>query len=70
MDPFASAPSSLAGSQPSNDQMMDQLKQQLAQAYAEEFFTVRFFASTPLHSLPTSSKCEAVSLHQKARLFL
>lgn len=40
MDPFGAPPSSLSGTQASNEHMMGQLKQQLAQAYAEEFFSV------------------------------
>lgn len=40
MDPFSSPPPSGSGSGASNEMMMDQVKQQLAQAYAEEFFSV------------------------------
>ena len=42
MDPFSSPPPSGSASGMSNEVMMDQVKQQLAQAYAEEFFGVRF----------------------------
>jgi hypothetical protein len=41
MDPFSSPPPSGSGEGPSNEVVMDQVKQQLAQAYAEEFFGVR-----------------------------
>jgi hypothetical protein len=40
MDPFWSPPPSGSGSGASNEIMMDQVKQQLAQASAEEFFSV------------------------------
>lgn len=40
MDPFSSPPPSGSGSGVSNEVMMDQVKHQLAQAYAEEFFGV------------------------------
>lgn len=41
MDPFSSPPPSGSAEGPSNEVVMDQVKQQLAQAYAEEFFGVR-----------------------------
>lgn len=44
MDPFSSPPPSGSASGMSNEVMMDQVKQQLAQAYAEEFFGVRFLS--------------------------
>lgn len=40
MDPFASPPLPGSGHEVSNEVMMDQVKQQLAQAYAEEFYGV------------------------------
>lgn len=40
MDPFSSPPPSGSRSGISNEMMMDQVKQQMAQAYAEEFFSV------------------------------
>uniref|UniRef100_A0A1D1YBY4 Mitochondrial import inner membrane translocase subunit Tim13 n=1 Tax=Anthurium amnicola TaxID=1678845 RepID=A0A1D1YBY4_9ARAE len=46
MDPFTSSPSSsgsLSSSGPSTEVLMDQLKVQLAQAYAEEFLEVILF---------------------------
>jgi hypothetical protein len=50
MDPFSSPPPSSSGSGVSNEMMMDQVKQQLAQAYAEEFFGVRISGSSSLSS--------------------
>lgn len=44
MDPFSSPPPSGSGVGVSNEVMMDQVKHQLAQAYAEEFFGVTFFS--------------------------
>jgi len=41
MDPFSSPSPSGSGLGVSNDMVMGQVKQQLAQAYAEEFFGVR-----------------------------
>lgn len=38
MDPFASPSIGTGVAPPSNDVVMDQVKQQLAQAHAEEFF--------------------------------
>ncbi|KAG6554430.1 hypothetical protein Mapa_004347 [Marchantia paleacea] len=56
MDPFGAPPSSLSGTQPSNEHMMGQLKQQLAQAYAEEFFsTVRDKCFTKCVPKPSTS---------------
>jgi hypothetical protein len=39
MDPFSSPPPSGSAEGPSNEVVMDKVKQQLAQAYAEEFFS-------------------------------
>jgi import inner membrane translocase subunit TIM13 len=39
MDPFSSPPLSGSAEGPSNEVVMDKVKQQLAQAYAEEFFS-------------------------------
>lgn len=50
MDPFSSPSPSSSGSGVSSEMMMDQVKQQLAQAYAEEFFGVRISAPTSLSS--------------------
>ncbi|BBN01468.1 mitochondrial import inner membrane translocase subunit TIM13 [Marchantia polymorpha subsp. ruderalis] len=56
MDPFGAPPSSLSGTQASNEHMMGQLKQQLAQAYAEEFFsTVRDKCFTKCVPKPSTS---------------
>lgn len=46
MDPFSSPPLSGSAEGPSNEVVMDKVKQQLAQAYAEEFFSVRNLCPT------------------------
>ncbi len=46
MDPFSSPPPSGSGEGPSNEVVMDKVKQQLAQAYAEEFFSVKNLCPT------------------------
>jgi hypothetical protein len=40
MDSFSSPSMSSSGSQPSNEAVMEQIKAQLAQAYAQEFLEV------------------------------
>ena len=55
MDPFSSPSPSSSGSGVSNEMMMDQVKQQLAQAYAEEFFGVSIFETSSL--LSTTFRC-------------
>lgn len=55
MDPFSSPPPSGSGEGPSNEVVMDQVKQQLAQAYAEEFFGVR--NNPPLSDFVSSVAC-------------
>jgi hypothetical protein len=46
MDPFSSPLPSGSGEGPSNEVVMDKVKQQLAQAYAEEFFSVKYLCPT------------------------
>jgi hypothetical protein len=46
MDPFSSPPPLGSGEGPSNEVVMDKVKQQLAQAYAEEFFSVKNLCPT------------------------
>jgi hypothetical protein len=46
MDPFSSPPLSGSAEGPSNEVVMDKVKQQLAQAYAEEFFSVKNLCPT------------------------
>ena len=48
MDPFLSSPRLGSTSSMSNEAMMDQVKQYLAQKYPEEFLWVRFFVSNSL----------------------
>ncbi|XP_024365024.1 mitochondrial import inner membrane translocase subunit TIM13 [Physcomitrium patens] len=56
MDPFSSPPPSGSGLGVSNEVMMGQVKQQLAQAYAEEFFgTVRDKCFSKCVTKPSSS---------------
>jgi hypothetical protein len=43
MDSFSSPSMSSSGSQPSNEAVMEQIKAQLAQAYAQEFLEVESF---------------------------
>ncbi|CAK9220743.1 unnamed protein product [Sphagnum troendelagicum] len=56
MDPFSSPPLSGSAEGPSNEVVMDKVKQQLAQAYAEEFFrTVRDKCFTKCVTKPSTS---------------
>jgi hypothetical protein len=47
MDSFSSSSMSSSGSQQSTDAVMEQIKAQLAQAYAQEFMEVEFLPQSP-----------------------